>query len=83
MCERRPVSSPAPSTFCRPAMLVACSLLPSFGRALFEAGQWDRAEEVLSEAVREARAAGDRRLAAEGDVALTHLRLFSGFRDHS
>jgi class 3 adenylate cyclase/tetratricopeptide (TPR) repeat protein len=54
------------------------SLLPSFGRALFEAGQWERAEEVLSEAVSEARAAGDRRMAAEGHVALTHLRLFRG-----
>ena len=54
------------------------SLLPAFGRALFEAGQWDRADEVLSEAVSEARAAGDRRMAAEGSVALTHLRLFRG-----
>jgi class 3 adenylate cyclase/tetratricopeptide (TPR) repeat protein len=54
------------------------SLLPSFGRALFEAGQWERADAVLSEAVSEARAAGDRRMAAEGNVALTHLRLFLG-----
>ncbi|MDP9255239.1 MAG: AAA family ATPase [Actinomycetota bacterium] len=54
------------------------SLLPPLGRALFEAGQWDRADEVLSEAVSQARAAGDRRMAAEGNVALTHLRLFMG-----
>ena len=54
------------------------NLLPSLGRALFEAGQWDRADEVLSEAVQEARAAGDRRAAADGGVALTHLRLFTG-----
>ena len=54
------------------------SLLPSFGRALFEAGQWDRADEVLSQAVSEARTAGDRRMAAEGNVALTHLRIFMG-----
>jgi tetratricopeptide (TPR) repeat protein len=45
---------------------------------LFEAGQWDRAQEVLSEAVSEARGADDRRMAAESNVALTHLRLFMG-----
>ena len=54
------------------------SLLPSFGRALQEAGQWDRAEAVLSEAVEAGLAAGERRVAADGAVALTHLRLFTG-----
>ena len=53
------------------------SLLPPFGRALQEAGQWDRADAVLSEAVEVALAAGERRVAADGAVALTHLRLFT------
>ena len=53
-------------------------LLPPLGRALLEAGQWARADEVLSEAVSDARAAADRWVAADGAVALTHLRLFTG-----
>jgi class 3 adenylate cyclase/tetratricopeptide (TPR) repeat protein len=54
------------------------SLLPSLGRALQEAGKWDRAEEVLSEAVEVGLATGERRVAADGAVALVHLRLFTG-----
>lgn len=52
------------------------SLQPSLGRALHDAGQWDRATAVLSEAVEAALATGDRRVAADANVALTHLRLF-------
>jgi class 3 adenylate cyclase/tetratricopeptide (TPR) repeat protein len=58
------------------------ALLPSLGRALLEAGRWVRADEVLSEAVRDARAAGDRRVAADGAVALTHLRLYTSATTH-
>jgi tetratricopeptide (TPR) repeat protein len=58
------------------------ALLPSLGRALLEAGQWARAHEVLSEAVRDARAAGDRWVAADGAVTLTHLRLFKSETTH-
>ena len=58
------------------------ALLPSLGRALLEAGRWERAEEVLSEAVNGARAAGDRRLAADGAVALTHLHLYKSVTTH-
>ncbi len=58
-------------------------LLPPLGRALLEAGQWARADEVLSEAVSDARAAGDRWVAADGAVALTHLRLFTSGVTHS
>ena len=58
------------------------ALLPSLGRALLEAGRWARADDVLSEAVRDARAAGDRRVAADGAVALTHLRLYTSAATH-
>ena len=59
-------------------------LLPSLGRALHDAGDWDRAESILSEAVSSSLAAGDRRTAADGTVALTHLRLFRGsFTSHA
>ena len=53
------------------------TLLPFLGRALHEAGQWDRAQAILAEAVELARAAGDRRVAADGAVTLIHLRLFT------
>lgn len=52
-------------------------LLPGLGRALHEAGLWDRSEAILVEAVRISVASGERRLAADASVALTHLRLFS------
>ena len=50
---------------------------------MLEAGQWTRADEVLSEAVGGARAAGDRWVAADGAVALTHLRLFTSGVTHA
>ena len=53
------------------------AILTGLGRALHEAGQWDRAEAALSEAVRIGLAAGERRLTADASVALTHLRLMS------
>jgi class 3 adenylate cyclase/tetratricopeptide (TPR) repeat protein len=58
------------------------SLLPSFGRALHEAGQWDRAQAVLSEAVEVGLATGERTVVADGSVALTHLRLFTSTTSH-
>jgi class 3 adenylate cyclase/tetratricopeptide (TPR) repeat protein len=53
-------------------------LLPTLGRALQEAGEWDRADEVLSEAVELARALADRRAVADSSVALLNLRIFTG-----
>jgi class 3 adenylate cyclase/tetratricopeptide (TPR) repeat protein len=50
------------------------ALLPSLGRALREAGQMERADSVLAEAVERGRAAGDRGLAADAGVALADLR---------
>jgi tetratricopeptide (TPR) repeat protein len=49
-------------------------LLPTLGRALREAGQMDRAEEVLAEAVELGDAAGERSVAADARVALVDLR---------
>jgi tetratricopeptide (TPR) repeat protein len=49
-------------------------LLPSLGRALTEAGDLERADSVLSEAVEAGRAAGDRAVAADALVALSYLR---------
>ncbi len=49
-------------------------LLPSLGRALREAGQMDRADSVLSEAIELGRAAGERGVAADAAVALSDLR---------
>ena len=51
------------------------SLLPTFGNALREAGQWDWAAEVLAEAVEGGLAAGERGVVANGVVALIELRL--------
>jgi tetratricopeptide (TPR) repeat protein len=51
------------------------SLLASLGRALLEAGQLERADAVLSEAVEGARAAGERAVATDAAVALSYLRL--------
>ena len=48
--------------------------LLDLGDALTEAGEWDRAREVLGEAVEGARLAGDLRLAARGSIALLYLR---------
>ncbi len=49
-------------------------LLPSLGRALRAAGQRDRAQEVLAEAVTRGRAAGEPAVAADAGVALADLR---------
>jgi class 3 adenylate cyclase/tetratricopeptide (TPR) repeat protein len=53
------------------------SLLPPLGRALHELGEWSAAEQFLMEAVK----AEDRTIAADGAVALTHLRLFQASYD--
>ncbi len=53
------------------------ALLPVLGRALHEAGEWPRAQEVLAGAIELAGKLGDRRQGAEASVALTHLRVFS------
>ena len=50
------------------------SLLPSLGRALREAGQMDRADAVLAEAVERGQLAGERAVAADAAVALSDLR---------
>jgi tetratricopeptide (TPR) repeat protein len=50
-------------------------LLPFLGRALVEAGEWERADAVLSEAVEAGRAAGEAGAAADAVVALTFVRL--------
>lgn len=50
-------------------------LLPSLGRALVEAGEWERAGAVLSEAAEAARASGEQGVAADAAVALTYVRL--------
>ena len=50
------------------------NLLPSLGRVLREAGEMERADSVLSEAVERGRAAGARGVIAEATVSLTDLR---------
>ena len=50
-------------------------LLPPLGRALFDTGEWDRANEILTDAIEAGTAAGDRRLTADAWVALARLRL--------
>ena len=50
-------------------------LLPALGRALFEGGEMERADSVLSEAVERGRSAGERGLATDAAVALIHVRL--------
>jgi class 3 adenylate cyclase/tetratricopeptide (TPR) repeat protein len=52
-------------------------LAPDLGRALFEGGEMSRADSLLSEAVESARAAGERGLAADAAVALSHVRLLA------
>jgi len=56
-------------------------LLPSLGRALIEAGQWEAADAVLSEAVEAGRAADERGVAADAAVALSVLRLHTAPQD--
>ena len=50
------------------------SLLPSLGRALREAGEMERADRVLSEAVERGRPVGARGVVADATVSLTDLR---------
>ena len=50
-------------------------LLPFLGRALVEAGEWERAHAVLSEAAEAAKASGEQGVAADAAVALTFVRL--------
>jgi tetratricopeptide (TPR) repeat protein len=51
------------------------NLLPSLGRALMDAGELERADSVLSEAIERGRAAGERAVPADAAVALSYLRL--------
>jgi class 3 adenylate cyclase/tetratricopeptide (TPR) repeat protein len=53
------------------------AILPSFGRALHDAGDWHRARSVLDDALARAEAAGDRRAAADATVSLAHLNMFT------
>jgi class 3 adenylate cyclase/tetratricopeptide (TPR) repeat protein len=50
------------------------SILPSLGRALTEAGDLERADSVLSEAIDAAEAAGERGVAADALIALVFVR---------
>jgi class 3 adenylate cyclase/predicted ATPase len=51
------------------------SLLPSLGRALMESGELERSDSVLSEAVENARAAGDQLVVADASVARSYVRV--------
>jgi tetratricopeptide (TPR) repeat protein len=50
-------------------------LLPLLGRALVEAGEWERADRVLSEAVDTGAAEGEPGAAADAEITLWYLRL--------
>jgi class 3 adenylate cyclase/tetratricopeptide (TPR) repeat protein len=50
------------------------SFLPSLGRALMELGELQRSDSVLSQAVENARAAGEQLVAADAAVARSYLR---------
>jgi tetratricopeptide (TPR) repeat protein len=50
-------------------------LLPFLGRALVEAGEWERADAVLSDAIEAAKAAGEQGVAADAAVARTYVLL--------
>ena len=52
-------------------------VLPAFGRALHESGDWERARSVLEDAVARATATGDRRLEADARIARIHLTIFA------
>ena len=53
------------------------AVLPAYGRALHESGDWGRARSVLDDAVSRAAAAGERRLEADARIALVHLSMFT------
>ena len=50
-------------------------LMPTLGRALVDAGEWDRADAILTEAIEAATATGDRLLAADAWVASANVRI--------
>ncbi len=50
-------------------------LLPALGRALTDAGEWGRADAVLSEAIEAGTASGDRWLVADATVAVAFVRI--------
>ena len=56
------------------------SLLTSLGRVLEDAGELERADAVLSEAVESGRAAGERGVTADAGVALSFARLYRSSR---
>jgi class 3 adenylate cyclase/tetratricopeptide (TPR) repeat protein len=53
------------------------TLLPVLGRTLIQAGELERAERVLTEAVEDGKAAGEDRVAADALIGLSDLRLHS------
>jgi tetratricopeptide (TPR) repeat protein len=50
-------------------------LLPALGRALTDAGEWDRADAVISEAIEAGNASGDRWLVADATVTGAFVRI--------
>jgi tetratricopeptide (TPR) repeat protein len=58
-------------------------LLVTLGRASFEAGEWDRADELFSEAIELGRAADDRRIVAHATLGRTFVNMLRGsFESH-
>jgi class 3 adenylate cyclase/tetratricopeptide (TPR) repeat protein len=53
------------------------AMLPPYGRALQDSGDWERAQSVLDDAASRAGAAGERRVEADARVALVHLDMFT------
>jgi tetratricopeptide (TPR) repeat protein len=51
------------------------NLLPTLGRALFDAGEWDRADQMLAEAIEAGKETGDRRLVADASVSRMEVQL--------
>ncbi|MEA2431004.1 MAG: hypothetical protein QOI19_1477, partial [Thermoleophilaceae bacterium] len=54
------------------------ALLPQLGEVLCELGDLEEAEDLLTDAIEEARAAGDRRLEMRAALARAYTRLFTG-----
>jgi len=52
-------------------------VLPALGRALVEAGEWERADRVLSEAIELGNAEGELGVAVDAETTLWYLRLHS------
>jgi class 3 adenylate cyclase/tetratricopeptide (TPR) repeat protein len=58
-------------------------LLVTLGRASYETGEWDRADELFSEAIELGRATGDRRIVAHATLGRTVVNTFRGsFESH-